>query len=495
MWNLRRQLLRSSIKLSKRTSLTSETKKTIPRMADTPGTSSSAEEASDDDAPLVSQVNANDSQVMSDPERLAHDYEEEIDGWMDDAAEFELYTQTNSYAPSTMRELQRIWNKFETFLRSNPVLSEFLDDNGRAVVPLHKLPCVLFIRDIAVAKRAAAVDGNLRYLGPGSINNAVAALKYHGFSNQAVPFELLRFFHNASKSQARLVASETFNSRHPAPSQGLDWTVIKRILSYARRYDPDLHCFVLNLIQSLCRGERVSKEGWACFDWIEDHLTCLLHTSKCDQSGKKSYSKQFFFSEDVDLCLVTALGKKTLTTPPECAGSFVYMNNIRPTQTGPVQTFERRLKSLLRAMVASGDISEEEFGVPLDSITLHSLKRSAYRYLRNFPVPQSAIKARAEHCSGLEHTYAGRDEGPNPNDDATMGRVLAGSLHCTDHFYIVPPHFSHGTASTINYERIVPMYTSMQDAEKHLTRMRFNKLLPYLMAAVLHHYHGSDQGL
>jgi hypothetical protein len=78
-------------------------------------------------------------------------------------------------------------------------------------------------------------------LMPGSINNAVAALKYHGFSNQAVPIELLRFFHNASKSQARLVASETFNSRHPAPSQGLDWTVIKRILSHARRYDPDLH--------------------------------------------------------------------------------------------------------------------------------------------------------------------------------------------------------------------------------------------------------------
>ena len=155
MWNLRRQLLRSSIKLSKRTSLTSETKKTIPRMADTPGTSSSAEEASDDDAPLVSQVNANDSQVMSDPERLAHDYEEEIDGWMDDAAEFELYTQTNSYAPSTMRELQRIWNKFETFLRSNPVLSEFLDDNGRAVVPLHKLPCVLFIRDMDLSANFA----------------------------------------------------------------------------------------------------------------------------------------------------------------------------------------------------------------------------------------------------------------------------------------------------------------------------------------------------
>jgi hypothetical protein len=41
------------------------------------------------------------------------------------------------------------------------------------------------------------------------------------------------------------------------------------------------------------------QEGCACFDWIDDHLTCLLHKSKCDQSGKKSYSKQFFLSASV----------------------------------------------------------------------------------------------------------------------------------------------------------------------------------------------------
>jgi hypothetical protein len=77
----------------------------------------------------------------------------------------------------------------------------------------------------------AAVDGTLRYLGAGSINNAVGALKYYGFPNQAVPPELLRFFHNASKSQARLVARERFFNRHPVQSQGLTWKNIKRILA------------------------------------------------------------------------------------------------------------------------------------------------------------------------------------------------------------------------------------------------------------------------
>jgi hypothetical protein len=98
----------------------------------------------------------------------------------------------------------------------------------------------------------------------------------------------------------------------------------------------------------------------------------------------------------------------------------------------------------------------------------------------------------------MEHTYAGRDEGPNPNDDATMGRVLAGLMHCTfctDQFYLVPPHFSRQSASMIDYERIVPMHSSMQNPSNASTKIRFNKILPYLMAAVLHHYHCVDQGL
>jgi hypothetical protein len=78
---------------------------------DTAGTaSSSPEENSDDDAPLISRVIAEDSQVMYDPKHLAQAYEDEIFGWMDDAAEFELHTQTHSYAPSSIREFQRIWN-------------------------------------------------------------------------------------------------------------------------------------------------------------------------------------------------------------------------------------------------------------------------------------------------------------------------------------------------------------------------------------------------
>lgn len=142
---------------------------------------------------------------------------------------------------------------------------------------------------------------------------------------------------------------------------------------------------IKSVVRSVLAQYKLKKLTESSFDWIEDHLTCMLHTSKCDQAGQYSYSKQFFFSNDVDLCLVTALGKKLVTTSPENAGPFVYKSNIRNTECGPVQTFERRLKALLRSMVASGDILEDEFGVPLDSITLHSLKRSAYRFLRNFP--------------------------------------------------------------------------------------------------------------
>jgi hypothetical protein len=224
-------------------------------------------------------------------------------------------------------------------------------------------------------------------------------------------------------------------------------------------------------------------------------LTSLLNTSKCDQAGNHGYWKRFFFSDDVDLCFVTALGKKILTTPPECAGPFVYRSNVKSTASGPVQTFERKLKAMLRAMLTTGEISANDLGVPIAAITLHSLKRTAYRYLRNFSLPIGAIKARAEHRDGLEHVYAGRDEGPNPNDDATMGRLLAGFQFCTERFYVVPPHFGHAHSSRITYERIVPMYMAMQNPSNSSTMKHFNKILPHFLAAVLHHYHGSNKGL
>jgi len=224
-------------------------------------------------------------------------------------------------------------------------------------------------------------------------------------------------------------------------------------------------------------------------------LTSLLNTSKCDQAGNHGYWKRFFFSDDVDLCFVTALGRKILTTPPECAGPFVYRSNVKSTASGPVQTFERKLKAMLRAMLTTGEILADDLGVPIAAITLHSLKRTSYRYLRNFSLPIGAIKARAEHRGGLEHVYAGRDEGPNPNDDATIGRLLAGFQLCTETFYVVPPHFGHAHSSRITYERIVPMYMAMQNTSNLSTMTHFNKILPHFLAAVLHHYHGSNKCL
>ena len=186
---------------------------------------------SDDDMPLVSGMTAEDSEVMpehgtscddsdssvwndigpdflNEDATLAHaeEYEAEVQRIIGDAAQFEETARTRSYAESTILEFRRIWNRFITFLRESTIGSGFLNDDNTPSLPLQKLPCILFIRAITLARRVEAVDGTLRYLGSGSINNAVAALKYFGFPDQSVPLDILRFFHNACKSQARLVA-------------------------------------------------------------------------------------------------------------------------------------------------------------------------------------------------------------------------------------------------------------------------------------------------
>jgi hypothetical protein len=408
-----------------------------------------------------------------------------------DAEAFEEEVRVGGYSTSTIAEFQRIWNVYTDFLRQRSALHEFLDQEGFPTIPLEKAPCVLFIKHLARMTRTVRhTDSDSRHLGSGTINNAIAALKYHGFRDMSIPHALQQFFRHASKSQARKVARERQKNGHEVASEGLTWPALKLLLQYARCHDPDLHCFLVNLVQAVSRGERVSDGQWLSLDWVSDHMTCHLVTSKCDQAGKFSYPKQFFWSPDPDFCWLTALGRRILTTPPEQAGPHIYKNNTKENVKPPVQRYERRLKVLLQRMP---DGIKAQLGVPIDHITLHSLKRTAYRYLQNFPVDPVQLSLRAEHRTGLAFTYSARDIGANPNADASMGRLLANCKYRTNQFYIVPPHFSN--AQDVPYERIVPMYASMQATGLKKTITQFNKVLPFLIAAVLQHYHDSNEGL
>jgi hypothetical protein len=419
--------------------------------------------SSDDDAPMVQPSTLRDLQ-----------------------AKFEHDVRAGSYARSTLKEFGRTWKHFVAFLHEQCAsIPGVLDPQGAPALPLQKSSCVLFIRHVSLTQKPVpfgAADVSHCSVGAGAINNAVAALKFYGFPGGSVPADIQHVFRQAARTQARFVAHEQLHNRHPVKqSQSLSWPALKLVLAFARIHDPDLHCFLLDVLQSVSRGQRVACGGWASMDWVEDHLTKCLNTSKCDQSAQHSYPKQFFFSNDVDFCLITALGRKVLTTKPEHANPFIFQHSV--------QTYERRLKDLLVQMP-----DRHQLGMPIGLITLHSVKRTVYKFLRTVPVPQSAIKTRAEHQkSGLEHAYAGKDEGPSPIDDATMGRSVAGLPIFTESFYIIPPHFSH--LAPVLYERFVPMHGAMQNLDQSKTMLQFNKVLPQLMAAVIHHYHNNDHGL
>jgi hypothetical protein len=435
----------------------------------------------------------NDEFVSMNVEEQAEEFERNLDGQSleNQTFQFERDMRVGGYSTSTLNEFQRIWTHFVQFLSRHRALNVFLNDEGMPHLPLQKVPCVLFIKHLTLARRPVHdSDAEFRYLGPGTINNAIAALKYHGFGDQAIPHNLQLFFRSAAKAQARKVARERKQKGHHVASEGLTWPALKILLRYARCHDPDLHCFLVNLFQSISRGERVSDEQWVSLDWVLDHMTCHQITSKCDQAGQYSYPKQYFWSHDVDMCWVTALGRRILTTPPEQAGPYIYKDNTKDTAKAPVQRYERRLKALLQQMPSELKV---QLGIPLDRITLHSIKRSAYRHLQAFPVDRAQLSIRAEHRTGLAFTYSARDIGANPNDDATMGRLLSGLKYRTDEFYVAPPHF--GNPQNIPYDSIVPMHACMQASGLKKTIQQFNKVLPFVIAAVVHHYHRDNQGL
>ena len=79
---------------------------------------------------------------------------------------------------STLNEFQRIWTRFVELLRRHHELNVFVNAEGMPHLPLQIVPCVLFIKHLTLAGRPVHdSDAEFRYLGPGTINNTIAALK------------------------------------------------------------------------------------------------------------------------------------------------------------------------------------------------------------------------------------------------------------------------------------------------------------------------------
>jgi hypothetical protein len=158
---------------------------------------------------------------------------------------------------------------------------------------------------------------------------------------------------------------------------------------------------------------------------------------------------------------------------------------VRIRGNGPHTRFRVHFKRALQYV--------ELRGINKKTITLHTPKRVAFRQLRRLiGLDAQDLCARAEHRSSLAFVYGGRkasrtfkpEGGPDERKDMSMGKILANRSQRKLEFNRVPPHFSPEFIASIPFDKIVPCY-------QHLPA-NIVKLLPFLLAQLITHYHKDD---
>jgi hypothetical protein len=283
----------------------------------------------------------------------------------------------------------------------------------------------------------------------------------------------------------------------------------------SHKIDFNLNGFGLQLSQGLYRQEAAGKTGLACLMNGEDGHSMMINLSggKTDQSGVFGYGKRFACNWlEPHNCLPTAIGRNIFSRLSSDSSNYLYMSNdqarryetklakkiainkskadpVRVRALGPHTRFRIHFKRGIMKMVKQ---KPGMFGIPPELIAPHCHKRTGYRQLKRCSgVLQDHVNARADHRSGLGYVYGAKmvsgnftSGGPSERVDLTMAKALANLPQRDLRFNQSPPHFTHDFIATIPFHRIVPCF-------QHLPH-NVVKLLPLLLAQLVHHYHKSE---
>lgn len=354
-------------------------------------------------------------------------------------------------------------------------------------------------------------------------------LMHYGFQetveNLKCPALLKGIMLNCIKTHKRGIPSLQNQGLHPfsSLSNAIPWTDSTDINKFmhscdsSHNIDFNLNGFGLQLSQGLYRQEAAGKTGLACLMNGEDDLSMVINLSggKTDQTGVFGYGKRFACNWlEPHNCLVTAIGRNIFSRLSSNSSNYLYMTNeqarryetklaskiatnnskaepVRVRGLGPHTRFRIHFK---RGIMKMDKSRPGRFGMPPHLIAPHCHKRTSYRHLKRCPgVSQDHINARADHRSGNAFVYGAKmvhgnfnSGGPPERFDLTMAKALANLPQRDLIFNQSPPHFTSDFIATIPFDKIVPCFP-------HLPHTLV-KLLPLLLAQLVHHYHQS-QGL
>jgi hypothetical protein len=237
-----------------------------------------------------------------------------------------------------------------------------------------------------------------------------------------------------------------------------------------------LRTFLNQAKTMLGRSERVTRSSWETLEWRNDALAGKIPTSKSDQGGDLSYSKLMYPSvSEPESCVVLCLALDVCSK-----NRFDDLESFRAIYPNSFQTNLHTTFRLFIDNMAEEDKAAMQVGTCFRHlpITLHTPKRTGAVRLHAHceAVHWNSCRQRGDHKVDTEDSYL---RYPSEAQDGIMGRILAGLPFGSHGFEAQAPHFSREIESTIPFKKLIPGY------DKFPVSLR--SVFPYFIASIVWH--------
>ncbi|KAF0712005.1 hypothetical protein AaE_012159, partial [Aphanomyces astaci] len=231
------------------------------------------------------------------------------------------------------------------------------------------------------------------------------------------------------------------------------------------------HAFLLLCWNLMARSITTANLRLEHVTWRGDALVIEYGLAKNDQTGEMSYPRHVYANPSCpEICpILSSLAILMFTQPPRNVGLSTLL-------FGPKERFSTWL-------AATCHTCQEEIlalGLSISEIGSHSFRKGVATELANCPGGPHAVSIwlRAGWSLGnVQSRYIFQGAG----GDQFAGRAASGLSVNDVSFASLPPHFHGVVLSPIQWDSILPGYSSFYPAT-------FRCAVPYLLASLVHHY-------
>jgi hypothetical protein len=230
-------------------------------------------------------------------------------------------------------------------------------------------------------------------------------------------------------------------------------------------------------VNTIGRSDNIGDIRLTDIDWENDALCLSFANTKSDIEGETTSDKKRLYANPFipEICCILGLAIYVWVKCRVGQATWLFDGEGQNTR------YYKQLKNAMAEIPVSIDI-----GCKREDVGTHSNRKFA----ESMAVSRIDGPSRTQVCLRAGQSV-GRTQDcymfAEEDGDSLVGRTVAQLKFTADEFDILPPHFSTETLQELHthgWERILPSYQSYPES--------FRRVIPYLFAQLVHHYHNGN---